>query len=489
MALAALGPASRLALYARANADALASLRPVALVAVAAATFGVTAAGAISWSRRRSPAVVGAVVGAIGHLGFGAAVFGDGVLTRPLLWALTCALAGVGVADLARRRWPRLALLVLAAVVTGVGVHGAVGERATLVAPTEGVGSTGLSRRPDVWLFIADGLGRGDQLELFTDHDATGFAAALAQRGLEVDPAATVGYGETHWSMASLLQQEYPAVSGSTAALAPASAQPIVQGDNPTVERLRAEGYRYVHASAGLIDWLACDPERADLCIEPGAEHRIRWSEATRSLIELTPLGPAARATGGFTDAVADPVGVVEQVLDRRPEAGRGPLFVYSHLMSPHPPYRVDARCEPLDEPVGDVSVGWADQHRAPYAAQTACLERQLLEAVDRIQAEDPSAIIVIAGDHGPAFEMSFGPLSMFTPALLAERFTAFRALGLPDACRSDDPRASAMVNVLRVVEACLRGREPRLLPVRSFVTFGPTVEELDADLVDQLTG
>jgi hypothetical protein len=488
LALAALGPASRLALYARANADALASPRPVLVVALAAAVVGVAVAIAVARPRVRSPAAVGAVVGTIGHLGFGAAVFGDGVATRPLLWALACAVVGFGVADLARRRWSAICLVVLALATTAIGVVGAVADRSS-VATTDEADVASVARRPDVWLLIADGLGRADQLDAVVGHDATGFGAELAQRGFQVDPSATVGYGETHWSMVSLLQQEYPAEDGPSSAVRPASARPVVQGDNRTVRHLTAAGYRYVHASPGLIDWLACHPGRADRCIEPDDDGRaVRWSEASRSLVDLTPLGPLVRATDGLAGGVADPVSVVDRVLDGRSDAGDGPMFVYAHLLSPHPPYRFDERCRLRAEPIGDVAVGWDDQHRAPYAAQTACLEQQLLEAVDRIRADDPEAIVVIAGDHGPAFGMDFGPLSMFTPELLAERFTAFRALALPEACRTDDPRASALVNVFRLVEACLRAEEPDLLPARAFVTFGPTVEEVDPALVASWT-
>lgn len=482
VALAILGPVARLAWFLRANATQIADPGPVFVaMGVGAAVCTLLAVG-FARASKRSPITTGAVFGAIGYLFFGASIFGSDPVQRPVVWLVVVAVVAVGVGDLARRKAPLAILAVLAVGASAFGLVGFARERPEQVerrvsgAPAAPTG--GAERTPDVWFFLTDGFGRADQLRRVVDHDAAPFEAALEQRGFEVDPAATVNYPETDLSVPSMLEQRLPVVTTDDLSKT-TQIRGAVRGGNRTVDELEALGYRYVHAAPGLIDWLGCDRDVADLCVDPGARERVRFGESARSVLDLTPLGPALRASAEKTDPVSDPEQVVEEVLDRRTSFGSDPMFVYSHLMSPHPPYRVDASCRARSPWIGGVAGGWPDDQRSAYADATACLERQLERAIDRIISEDPDAIVIVAGDHDPGFGLSSEPLENWTEDQLAERFAAFRAVRMPDACRSDDERASSAVNLFRVVVACLRGDEPQLVEPRAFLTFGGGVEEL----------
>ncbi len=324
--------------------------------------------------------------------------------------------------------------------------------------------------QPDVYFFLLDGYGRADQLEKVLGDDNAPFLNALRRRGFQVRTTASAAYPLTHLSLASTLTMGYPVTGGDLDDHAPF--YEAVGGDNDVVRAFHQLGYRFVLATD--YSSFGCG-DQVDLCIEPSAEGvdgvggEREWAilEATPLATVLPSLGIHVRPLSGYLSP--------EEVLDRLEiEQSEAPLFVYSHLLTPHPPYRYLEGCalrEDLTDPELDY---WGDAAGAggeQYGQAVECVNRSLLRSVDRILATDPDAIIVIQGDHGPKFGIDFHrPLSEWSAAQLRQRFPILNAERLPPGCNESGPRAELAVNTFRMILSCISETDFGLLPSRRFM-------------------
>jgi hypothetical protein len=316
---------------------------------------------------------------------------------------------------------------------------------------------------PDVWFFLLDGYGRADVLREVTGADQGPFLDRLRDRGFDVNPDAAAAYPRTVGSLASTLAMDYVLEPGQEATVNQLAAN--IRGRNATVQAFRGLGYRY--AAATDYAEISCRDE-ADICVEPPEGPGF----GSRSVVlDATPLGQPARALArrleGDTPAnLMAPDQAARAIIER---AGDGPLFVYAHLIVPHPPYRFDGKCG--RSPIPDINKNdWVPRETGRYATAVGCVDRQLERAVDAILERDPDAAIVLAGDHGPAFRV---PLTRsandWTDDQIRQRFGILSALRPPPRCAGQVKAPEVPVNTFRAILGCVTGRPVPLLPTRRF--------------------
>jgi hypothetical protein len=90
-----------------------------------------------------------------------------------------------------------------------------------------------------------------------------------------------------------------------------------------------------------------------------------------------------------------------------------GPLFVFAHIIAPHPPFVFGSRGELVhqEEPFsiqdGDRYPGSRQVYLHRYTQQVQFLNDQILQVVDRLLADDDSTpVIVLQADHGPGIDL-----------------------------------------------------------------------------------
>lgn len=344
-------------------------------------------------------------------------------------------------------------------------------------------GSTPPETTPDVYFFLLDGYGRADQLEAAVGHDNSRFLRALERRGFEIRDRATAAYPVTFLSLASTLEMGYPAPPGELGDYTPYFE--AVEGDNRTVSAFHELGYRFAFATD--YSSLECG-DQVDLCVEP--ERNLTETligEREHAILLGTPLAEVLPALGIHFSPLSgrlSPMEVVDEVLASS-ESREQPLFTYAHILDPHPPYRYLEGCQPKSD-LGDPSlIYWGERDGsggAGYRQAVECVNRSLLGAVDEILIEEPEAIIVIQGDHGPKFDIDFHrPLGEWTETQLRQRFPIMNAQRLPEECPASGPRAELAVNTFRFVLACITGEEPRPLSPRQFMV------DLEADRIEPI--
>lgn len=319
------------------------------------------------------------------------------------------------------------------------------------------------SERPNVYWFVFDEHARADQLQLLTGVEDLSFDRALADRGFSVSTSSKSAYLHTQLSLASTLAMDYPFVPGNDYRADFLSTNPIIMGDNPVVATFEANGYRYVYAPDGSVEWVACPPsQRGDRVCVPSKGSSPLSIGPNLVLTRRTPIG-ALPITQRYNDLESVMAGVDEV------DDGEQPLFVYAHILAPHFPHRYLPDCSLRDHFVEGYELAGAERIQN-YATDIECLDKEFVGVVDRLVADDPDAVIIVQSDHGSRFSFDWDmPMERWTATNFTERFAAVNAIRLPEACRGDSIEGEPLVNTFRLVFACLSGSEPDLLPARTF--------------------
>jgi Sulfatase len=406
---------------------------------------------------------------------------------------LACALAWLASRSPKARGGIFAALLVLSAL-PGAGLmkylyNGAVAAPADRM---DFLHSIAFRQKPNVYFMILDAYGRADTLKLALGFDNGRFLGELERLGFFIPQHSVSNYPATNASVASMLSLDYPE-GAKTLDPDVASFRRELRGANPVVEKFKAEGYRYILVPGGIWTKISCGGEE-DLCLE-----KTRPLEMERALTSLTPIQMLldihffsqwlAPTPGEYLepDDVFGLFGAQFRALQR-------PFFMMLHFAGIHDGiYNEDCSKGTLGSPVlyDNDSIG-------RYTASVNCTNRQLLDLVARIVAEDPDAIILLTGDHGPYVKPLGIPVQpgqavrpftwgANTPEDYRNMFGTMTALKFPASCTGLLSDHHYAVNNFRIVFSCLGNTGIKLLEDRAyyFYYYDRRVEPLRSDLLE----
>jgi hypothetical protein len=292
--------------------------------------------------------------------------------------------------------------------------------------------------RPDIYVIIVDGYGRGraDILENFYDYDNAGFINFLRDKGFYVADHSMSNYPQTELSLASLLNFQYldNYVSGFGDASGRGPLRELVQ--HPNLRRfLEKEGYTIVALPSAALFAQFRDAD-IFMSLTPGDINEFEGLLASSSV-----LGVAVEAWG-----VSLPVQSYEmhrQVvlfsLDKLKEVPRiaGPKFVFAHILAPHPPFIFDSNGSfiPPDYPYsswdGSLFPGAKEQYIIGYTNQITFINQKLKDAINSILENSATPpVIIVQGDHGPGAHYDMLELN---DSCLVERYSILNAYYFPD--------------------------------------------------------
>ena len=261
-------------------------------------------------------------------------------------------------------------------------------EAAPLLAPQPG------SRAPNIYYIILDEYTRADVLKNDLGFDNSEFVSELERRGFYVAERSVSNYTSTYLSLSSSLNLDYLQALREAAEIEEMS--PQIHGEmiheNRVVGMLKQAGYSLAVFPS---DYRVTDRH-------PHADRVYRrrcfnLSEFERVLFDKSLFAP-------FLKGVANHRRDVLYNLDNlgRPKDLDGPVFVFAHIMVPHPPYVFDSEGKlPPQEPFGR-EIKSTEKAIRRYTGQIAYTNKRILEAVDRIlKDEEEPPVIILQGDHG----------------------------------------------------------------------------------------
>ena len=172
----------------------------------------------------------------------------------------------------------------------------------------------------------------------------------------------------------------------------------------------------------------------------------------------------------------------LEYVFDHLGDARRGipddtPVFVFAHVMAPHPPFVFSRDGAGLSSRANFAFADgshWYDIHgregthyHIMYSEQFTYVMKRLGDAVDAILSSSPRPpVIIIQGDHGPGSKLHHERLAYTDHE---ERLGVFDAWFVPDRYGWRPGEGGPVVNTFPQLFNNLFGAEVPLLPARYF--------------------
>ncbi len=410
----------------------------------------------------REPARAALATGAIA-----APLFYGGSLEWPRLVAV-----GVGVLVLlallhrirfALGRWTPVlnaAVLVLVGFPIGSVVAEQLGSRAPrpIEDHAEPLGLPADSRapRPDIVYILADGLAHPAIFQSMYGVPRESFERPLTQLGFHHVPGSRSNYAQTALSLSATLNMSFVQDLLEIPDPSNDDRRPLAEliARNRVVGTLRAAGYRVVTfpAEYDLVRLEQVDARRKPFFAPGFFELHTARQTILPHLQRLVGRGPADLEFALHRRRV-------EFVLRELPRARDAfaptePVFVFAHIIAPHPPFVYGRHGEALRSRQrfgfadGDHWLmerhGVREQYVREYRDQALYIVERLAEMLSQLIREAPRPlVIVVQGDHGPGSELRWDNLQLTN---MAERHAIFNAwYASPDAPRNPHPGMTAV--------------------------------------------
>jgi hypothetical protein len=336
-----------------------------------------------------------------------------------------------------------------------------------------------VTRTPDVFHLVLDGMGRPDVLAAQYGMKLDGVIERFRHLGFQIDPTAGhANYVQTHMSLPSMLNLTYlddlARLQGSATDREPLR-ELVGRARAPRV--FKQLGYRVEFIGGGSLAEGAF--HGADICDCP----QLWFSDAEVGSLSLTPLKVLMAFGLGQERHFRRSISVFEAF--ERERSDSAPRYVYGHVMLPHPPFVANERGEftnpgrQLSGSDGSWYPGSAEEYRAGYRSQASFTLTRALQAATRVlnsaRRQGRDVIIIINGDHGPRLG-----LDAVHPTPESGRFTlpVLLAIRWPVGLSPEDPPTS-LVNVYRVLFGTVFGMNLPGLPDRAFVSGFTTPYDL----------
>lgn len=247
---------------------------------------------------------------------------------------------------------------------------------------------------PNIYYIILDGYANADTLQREYGFDNSDFINYLEVNDF-VMPSKTHGnYPLTFMALASSLNMKYlnEEYDFDTKDGSQITGQKLIQ-NNEVMRVLKSKGYTIISFDSGSwytnsirsSDWHACGSNYLN-------------SEFLGMVVRTTMLNPIHVKLLG-----SDIRGGILCIFDELPklnDRAEKPIFVFAHILLPHPPYIFDKDGKLPDVDSLSLTEGWSD--RVGYLGQLQFTNTKMKTVVSEIFSKDKSAIIIIQSDHGP---------------------------------------------------------------------------------------
>ena len=256
---------------------------------------------------------------------------------------------------------------------------------------------------PDIYLVVLDEYAGRTALEEQFGYDNRSFEEQLGQRGFYVVDESRSNYNFTPYSVASLLNMNYPVLDMKAGNPGNIHHCYNLIGNSSVVGFLQKQGYRFFNHS--IFDFREAPAFRRNGFLPSGT--RFITSQTLLSRVESDLR--ADLLTGKLKlDALLKPVtyehlhnnrAILSKTEELAAQRLSFPKLVYAHLMMPHYPYYFDSsgRELPFEELTGEGS-----HNKSNYVQYLRYCNDRILQLVDRIMKNSPAPpIIILVSDHG----------------------------------------------------------------------------------------
>jgi hypothetical protein len=330
------------------------------------------------------------------------------------------------------------------------------------------------AERPDIYYIVVDGYARGDVLKDIYGYDNSEFLDYLERKGFYVATGSRSNYGRTILSMTSTLNGVYIHDFVRYAGIDTDDLWALKRrglDNNGVIRFLKEQGYVFAAFSSG---YHFTELPNVDIYITP----KGTLSEFQNLLINTTPVRilldklPEKSQYDLHRDRI---LYIFDHLADMAEKDF--PVFVFSHIPCPHPPFVFGENGEKVEHYLGFTFAEGSDFfslykvnrefYIKNYRRQIAYITKKLKEAIDRILSKSAvPPIIILQSDHGPGSGLDLEDLDNTD---LKERFSILNAYYLPGNGRESLYDDITPVNTFRLIFNHYFGTGTELLEDESY--------------------
>ncbi|GAB4284848.1 MAG: hypothetical protein Kow0029_31560 [Candidatus Rifleibacteriota bacterium] len=327
------------------------------------------------------------------------------------------------------------------------------------------------SASPDIYYIILDGYARNDILQSIYDFDNSAFTTALTQKGFYIASQSCANYCQTYLSLASSLNFQYlDELKKNYANIN--SVEPLIKmiAANKTFAALKKRGYQTIAFSTGHS---GTELKNADKFL--GREMIGR--EFLNVLLNSTFLSALRTSVFDLTETqVQVHRNRVNEVFATLPELHGTidkPVFVFAHVICPHPPFVFGANGERIEFEGtfnlldGSHWKGNKNKYKTLYLNQLKYISAQALQAISRLMKKNKrEKVIILQSDHGPGSGLDWQSADNTN---LPERMSILNAYYFSDRDYSMLSPEISPVNTFRILQNKYFGSNLQQLPNHSY--------------------
>ena len=313
---------------------------------------------------------------------------------------------------------------------------------------------------PNVYYLILDEYAREDALLEYHNFDNSEFIESLEDKGFHVAKNSFANYPMSVNSISSLMNMNYVNFLKYEIGSEVRNFKPLIGKEyglyqnNQVIKAFKDMDYKIIIFNTFSLDIYGNPLSDHDVC------------NRTVNMLDNELVDTLARTSifGYFVERFAEDE--LRQVtlcafdeFSKMGEEFEKPVFVWAHVMLPHPPWLFGPNGEEItpgkpllvsDNPEFRGS-GWVPKNQ--YIEQLQFANKKTIEVVEKILEKDSSSIIIIQGDHGTAWDIRGEKWQNPSNDDMFQRLRNFDAIYFPDEYKRkllDDERT--LVNTFRTV-------------------------------------
>ena len=252
--------------------------------------------------------------------------------------------------------------------------------------------------KPDIYYIILDAYGDAYTLQKYFNYNNSEFVNFLESKGFQASYPSFSNYPNTYLSLSSSLNMEYVhyLLNDDTKTFDTRLANDIIN-NNKVMQILKEKGYKIISFDSGWAPTRKLDIADLNLC----GKNSFLDSEFLISIVDASILKPIYVK---FFDVNSRDR--IQCILSQLPQIGTTidePIFVFAHLLLPHPPYMFGPNGEAITPKSLTLVSDTSTEEKGDYLNQLKFTNKKIHEIVDSIlsNSENPP-VIIIQSDHGP---------------------------------------------------------------------------------------
>jgi hypothetical protein len=290
------------------------------------------------------------------------------------------------------------------------------------------INETGIFQQkfPNVFFIIVDGYAGSETLKEELDFDNTEFYQFLINNGFQVIPESHSNYSVSITSITSTLNMNYIHNLISSEQERPDNYHPFyyLLDNNAVMENFKSKGYHIVSFDSG--DGISADISIADqnFCSSSLGNSQFMVMLTRTSILNTIHVML-------FQEEQREKILCAFSELSNLQQKKDGPIFVFAHIMLPHPPYIFGPNGEEVQPKTLERGDNW---EKVGYLDQTRFVNKNIKQFVNTALKNNSEQIIIIQSDHGSSFNLqSDEDWKNPTEKMINERMSNLNAIYLPE--------------------------------------------------------